>query len=87
MASGICYLQIVPVIDEYSGSKKKIKGLKVSGLTQGVPPSPEPGSRVIKLSIEIPDDQLMPLEVKAMPDDVRLNAYYEATMESLGKKA
>ena len=84
MASGICYIQVVPVMDDY-GNKKKVKGLKVSGLTQSAPQNPEPGARVIKLSLEIPDDQLLPLEIRALPDDLRMNEDMTVIATNLGK--
>ena len=86
MASGVCYIQVTPVLDEYSSSKvKKIKSLKVTGLTQNPPSSPEPGARVIKLSLEIPDEQLLPLDLRAVPEDVRMNEGMAAIAANLGK--
>jgi hypothetical protein len=84
MAKGIVYLQVIPQKTQPSG---RITGLKVVGMTQQEPQNMgEGGARVVKLTLEIPDEQLMPLEIRALPDDLRMKADYEATLENLGKK-
>lgn len=84
MAKGTVYLQVVPVKNPPSS---RVAGLKVVGMTQQEPLNfAAEGCRVVKLTLEIPDEQLMPLEIRALPDDLRMKADYEATLENLGKK-
>lgn len=84
LARGFCYLQVKPVYSD--SAQKRIHSIKVMGVTQSEPSSPEPGCRVIRLELEIPDEQLAPLTVRAMPDDVRMKEDYEATIKNLGGK-
>jgi hypothetical protein len=83
MAKGVVYLQVVPVKNPPSS---KITGLKVVSMTQAEPQNiGESATRVVKLTLEIPDEHLMPLEIRALPDDLRMKADYEATLQNLGK--
>lgn len=80
MAKGTCYLQVVP----YISTSGKVQSLKVTNLSQSLPSTPTPGARVVRLEIEIPDDQLLPLTVRALVDDVRLKEEYEKTIKAMG---
>lgn len=82
MAIGTVYLKIRPNLNP---NGNKVVSLTVLGMTQNPPADFEGASRIVKLLIEIPDEQLLPLEVKAMPDQIRMSADYEETLKNLGK--
>lgn len=78
------YVQIEPEWERYYGGTMQLKGAKAVRVTQKQPDPPRDGALVVKLTVRVPTDRLLPLapdpvELPNLPADV---AVIEAETEA-----
>lgn len=84
-----CYLKLRVDAERTTpiNGKWKVNQIYIDGATRNPPTTSGDGSqRVIELTLKIPDDWLLPLQMDAMPDQQRLQEDFQALMTEVKPK-